>query len=160
ILDILMKASAECSSLEACCADLEGVADSNTVREYVNRAIGIERLSEQEAAANRALAGCIPESMVRKGVEVAIDFHDEPFYGKQGATGAVTCAGQAKKATSHFVRIASAYVIWRQVRLTLAVRYVLPDEEALQVLQNLLTRLKQLDFEAKVLYLDKGFAST
>ncbi len=33
IFDILMKASAECSSLEAACADLEGVADSNTIRE-------------------------------------------------------------------------------------------------------------------------------
>lgn len=35
IYDILMKASAECSSLEATCADLEQVADSNTVREYM-----------------------------------------------------------------------------------------------------------------------------
>ena len=33
IFDVLMKASAECSSLEAACADLEEVADSNTLRE-------------------------------------------------------------------------------------------------------------------------------
>jgi hypothetical protein len=31
IYDVLMKASAECSSLEATCADLEQVADSNTL---------------------------------------------------------------------------------------------------------------------------------
>jgi putative transposase len=42
----------------------------------------------------------------------------------------------------------------------LAVHYVLPDETALQVLKILLQRLKSLDFEAKVLYLDKGFATT
>lgn len=160
ILDILLKASAECSSLEATCADLEQVADSNTVREYVNQAFPIKRLSEQEEQANQALADCIPASMERKGVEIAIDFHDEPFYGKQENTRAVTCGGQAKKGTSHFVRIATAYVIWRQVRLTLAVHYVLPDEEALEVLKKLLGRLKKLGFEAKVLYLDKGFAST
>jgi hypothetical protein len=160
ILDVLLKASAECSSLEATCADLEQVADSNTVREYVNKAFPIKRLSEQEEQANQALADCIPESMERKGIEIAIDFHDEPFYGKQESTRAVTCGGQAKKGTSHFVRIATAYVIWRQVRLTLAVHYVLPDEEALEVLKNLLERLKKLGFEAKVLYLDKGFAST
>lgn len=98
--------------------------------------------------------------MARKGIEIAIDFHEEPFYGKQESTRAVTCGGQAKKGTSHFVRIATAYVIWRQVRLTLAVHYVLPDEETLQVLKILLQRLKQLGFEAKMLYLDKGFAST
>ena len=160
IFDLLMKASAECSSLEAACADLEQVADSNTVREYINKALPVQKLCEQERQINRALAHCIPTRMERKGIEAAIDFHDEPFYGKQENTRAVTCSGQAKKGTTHFVRIATAYVIWRQVRLTLAVHYVLPGETALEVLKILLERLKSLDFEAKVLYLDKGFAAT
>ena len=121
IYDVLMKASAECSSLEAVCADLEEVADSNTLREYVNQALPSDGLSVQEVRANQALAECIPESMARQGIEIAIDYHDEPFYGKQEAMRAVTCSGQAKKGTTHFVRIATAYVIWRQVRLTLAV---------------------------------------
>jgi len=51
-------------------------------------------------------------------------------------------------------------VIWRQVRLTFAVHYVLPGEKALEVLNILLGRLKNLGFEGKLLYLDKGFAST
>jgi hypothetical protein len=160
IWDVLIKASAECSSLEAVCADLEQVADSNTLREYINQALPVKKLREQEEQVNRALAHCMPSTMLRKGIEVAIDFHDEPYYGKQESTRAVTCNGQAKKGTTHFVRIATAYVIWRQVRLTLAVHYVLPDETALQVLKILLQRLKSLDFEAKVLYLDKGFAAT
>ncbi|MBL6983790.1 MAG: hypothetical protein ISR58_21615 [Anaerolineales bacterium] len=160
IFDLLMKASAECSSLEAVCSDLENVADSNTVREYVNKALPIEELAEQEITANRALAECIPASMAHIGIEIAIDFHDEPFYGKQEAIRAVTCSGRAKKGTTHFIRVATAYVIWRQVRLTLAVHYVLPGEKALDVLKILLICLKNLDFEAKVLYLDKGFAST
>src|SRR5215211_1790153 len=160
ILDVLIKASAECSSLEAVCADLEQVADSNTMREYINQALPVKKLRYQEEQVNQTLAHGIPSTMVRKGIEVAIDFHDEPFYGKQEGTRAVTCNGQAKKGTTHFVRIATAYVIWRQVRLTLAVHYVLPDETALQVLKILFQRLKSLDFEAKVLYLDKGFAAT
>lgn len=160
IFDLLMKASAECSSLEAVCADLEEVADSNTVREYVNKSLPADQLNEQEEAANQALAECIPKKMARKDVEIAVDFHDEPFYGKLEATRAVTCSGQAKKGTTHFIRIATAYVIWRQVRLTLAVHYVLPEEEVLDVLKNLLKRLKNLGYEAKVLYLDKGFAAT
>jgi hypothetical protein len=155
-----MKASAECSSLEAVCADLEDVADSNTLREYVNQALPSDELSAQEEQANLALAECIPESMARQAIEIAVDYHDEPFYGKQEATRAVTCSGQAKKGTTHFVRIATAYVIWRQVRLTLAVHYVLPNEEALEVLKILLKRLKKLGFSAKVLYMDKGFAAT
>ena len=160
IYDVLLKASAECSSLEATGADLEQVADSNTVREYVNQALAIQSLHSQEEQTNQALASCIPSSMLRQGIELAIDFHDEPFYGKQENLRAVTCGGQAKKGTTHFVRIATAYVIWRQVRLTLAVHYVLPDEKTLGVLKILLERLKTLGFQAKVLYLDKGFAAS
>lgn len=158
--DILLKASAEQVSIEATCADLEAVADSNTVREHLNDALRLADLRRQEAEMNNALAASIPLSMMRSQVEGAIDFHDEPFYGKTPEVKAMTCRGQAKKGTTHFMRIASAYVIWRQVRLTLAVVYVLPDDETLDVLQRLLRRLTRLGFTAKVLYLDKGFAST
>ncbi len=159
IMDVLLKASAESSSLEAASADLEGSADSNTIREYLNEALEAEKLCEQEQAMNAALAEAIPSALPRSQVEVAIDFHDEPFYGRQENLRAVTCNGQAKKGTTHFVRIATAYVIWKQVRLTLAVRYVLPEDETLTVLQALLARLKELGIHSRVLYLDKGFAS-
>jgi putative transposase len=160
ILDILIKASAECSSVEAVCADLTDTADSNTIREYLKRALNKKKLRKQEERANAALAECIPSALERACVELAMDFHDEPFYGKQKDTRKLTCSGQAKKGTTHFIRIATAYIIWRQVRLTLAVRYVLPDEDNLKTLTFLLERLKTLGFSAKILYLDKGFAST
>ncbi len=161
ILDVLVKASAESSSVEATCADLEQVADSNTIRAYLNAVLDVKELRKQESEMNAALAECIPESMPYTKIEVAIDYHDEPFYGKQVDLRKVTCSGQAKKGTTHFIRIASAYVIWRQVRLTLALRYVLPDESALDILKILLNRLLELGFrEILVLYLDKGFAST
>ncbi len=53
IVDVLLKASAENSSLEAASADLEGVADSNTMREYLNEALDGEKLREQETEFNR-----------------------------------------------------------------------------------------------------------
>jgi hypothetical protein len=161
ILDVLLKASAESSSIEAASNDLKGAADSNTIREYLNAVLDINELCEQESEMNAALAECITESMPRTKLEVAIDFHDEPFYGKQANLRRVTCTGQAKKGTTHFIRIASAYVIWRQVRLTLALHYVLPHESALDILKILLNRLQALGFrEFLVLYLDKGLAST
>jgi len=161
ILDVVLKASAENSSIEAACNDLENVADSNTIRGYLNAVLDVKELRQQENEMNAALAECIPEHMPRSRVEVAIDFHDEPFYGKQADLRKVTCSGQAKKGSSHFIRIATAYVIWRQVRLTLALRYVLPGETALDILKFLLDRLQTLGFQQiLVLYLDKGFAST
>ena len=120
IIDSLLKASAECSSVEAVCADLVDTADSNTVRDYLNQALNPKKLRQQEERANAALAECIPSALDRTCVELAVDFHDEPFCGKQTETRKLTCSGQAKKGTTHFVRIATAYIIWRQVRLTLA----------------------------------------
>ena len=159
VLDVLLKASAERSSIEAACQDLEGVTGSNTVRAYLNAALKVVQLREQEAEMNAALAASIPEAMKREGIEVAIDLHDEPFYGQRPELLAVTCRGKAKKGSTHFIRMASAYVIWRQVRLTLAIHYVMPGEEKLAVIQALLSRLKSLNFTFRVLYMDKAFAA-
>ena len=104
ILDVLLKASAECSSLEASCAHLAEVADSNTIREYLNESIEIKKLRQQEGQVNKAVASCIPASMQRQRIEIAIDFHDQPFYGKKEETRRVTVRGQAKKGTTHFIR--------------------------------------------------------
>jgi hypothetical protein len=82
IIDVLLKASAENSSLEAASADLEQVADSNTMREYLNAALDIQGLHEQEQAMSAALAESLPAAIQRTKVEMAIDFHDEPFYGQ------------------------------------------------------------------------------
>jgi hypothetical protein len=46
----------------------------------------------------------------------------------------------AKKGTTGFWRIASAYVMWRGLRLTLALTYVLPEHSTLAVLRRLTHR--------------------
>src|SRR3972149_10190932 len=99
----------------------------------------------------------MPAGMPGGGLEVAIDTHDEPFYGKTPELRVYTCKTRAKDGTTRFFRIASAYVIWREVRLTLALTYVLPDDTLPIVLEKLLNQLQQTGLHATVLYLDKGF---
>ena len=72
-------------------------AYSNTVREYINQALTAKALRKQEERANAALAECIPSAVEREHVEIAIDFHDEPFYGKQKDTRKPTCSAQTRK---------------------------------------------------------------
>ena len=158
-MNLLLKAVAEGSSLEAVCADSCGAVDSNTLREQLNAALAVGELRQQEAEMNAALQAAIPGEMPRGGLEVAIDTHDEPFYGKTPQLRAYTCKTRAKAGTSRFFRIASAYVIWREVRLTLALTYVLPDDTLPGVVEKLLNQLAQLGLRATVLYLDKGFCS-
>jgi putative transposase len=106
---------------------------------------------------NAALTADLPSSLPRSGVEIAIDFHDEPFYGKTPELRTYVCRDRAKKGTTRFFRIASASVMWRGIRLTLALTYVLPEYSTLYVLKRLYQRLQRLHFQATVLYLDKGF---
>lgn len=159
-LNVMMKAAVERRSIDAVCSDLEEVVDGNTLREAVNRSLKIEDLRQHEAEFNAALAECIPAQMPRAGLEMAIDFHNEPFYGKTERMRDYTCRGEAHDGTTYFWRIASVYVIWRSVRITLALTYVLPKESTLSVVKRLLERRTVLGFRASVLYLDKGFCTT
>ena len=159
LFNVLFKAATESVSIETACNDLLNVASGNTIREYLNEQLDVCYLQEQECEMNQALTEGVPDEVFRQDIEVAFDFHDEPFYGNTPELHTYTCRGRAKKGTTHFFRIASAYVIWRQVRLTLAVTYVLPEDTALDVLKRLLFRLKRLNLRLGVLYLDKGFCS-
>lgn len=157
--NLLLKAVAEGSSLEAVCADSCGAIAGNTLREQLNAALVVGELRKQEGEMNAALQAAIPKGMPRGGLEVAIDTHDEPFYGKTPELRAYTCKTRAKDGTTRFFRLASAYVIWREVRLTLALTYVLPEDSLPQVVAKLLHQLQQIGLHATVLYLDKGFCS-
>lgn len=72
----MVKANTESRSIEAASTDLEDVADSNTMREFLNAVLNVEKLREQEQEMNAALAESIPSAMQRTKVEVAIDFHE------------------------------------------------------------------------------------
>jgi len=159
VLNVLLKAAVEKRSIEAVCEDLEEVVDGNTLREAVNRTLKVEELRQHEAEFNAALAACIPVEMPRQGLELAIDFHDEPFYGSSESLRTYTVRGEAHEGTTYFWRIATLYGIWRGGRVTLALTYVLPKESTLSVVQRLLQRRAVLGFTPTVLYLDKGFCS-
>ena len=157
VLNVLLKAAVEQRSIDAVCADLVGVVDGNTLREALNRSLTVAQLRQQEAEFNAALATCIPAVMPRQGLEMVIDFHDEPFYGHSEALRAYTVRGEARFGTTYFWRIATLYIIWRGVRVTLALTYVLPKESRLRILQRLLQCCAELGFRPRVVYLDKGF---
>jgi putative transposase len=157
--NLLLKAVAESSSLEAVCADSCAAIAGNTLREPLNAALVVGELRQQEAEMNAALQAAIPQGMPPGGLEIAIDTHDEPFYGKTPELRACTCKTRAKDGTTRFFRSASAYVIWREVRLSLALTDVLPEDSLSQVVEKLLTQLQQIGLHATVLYLDKGFCS-
>ena len=44
-------------------------------------------------------------------------------------------------------------------RLTLGIKFVVPDETAKEIVEYLLNQFSRIEIEARMLYLDRGFAS-
>jgi putative transposase len=157
VVNVLVKAAIEGQTIESVCNDLALQVGSNTVREHLNALLDVYDLRRHECEMNVGLASNIPEQLPRRGREMALDMHDEPFYGKTPVLRTYACRGEAKEGTTYFYRVATLYVMWRAVRVTLAVTYVLPEDSNLSVVQRLLQRMQQLDFRPGVVYMDKEF---
>lgn len=155
--EVLVKAACESRSVEAVCKETADMVSGNTLRDHLKVALPLGGLRDQEREMNAGLVSAIPDEMPRGGLEVAIDTHDEPYYGKSEEILSYTRKTRANRGTPHFFRIASAYVIWREVRLTLALTYVLPEDSTAHVVELLLQLLQDIGLHATVLYLDKGF---
>ena len=160
IYDVLTKAATEGISIDAACRDLEQSVTGNTLRDVLNKQMSVAQLRQHEADLNAALAARIPRQIRVHRLEAAIDEHDEPFYGKTSALRLYTCRSRAKQGTTRFFRIVSAYVIYRQMRLTVAITFVLPEDKTVDVVSRLYQSLQALNLHIQVLYLDRGFCST
>ncbi len=159
LFDVLMKAASENISIDAACRDLEHSASSNRIRELLNEQLNAEQLHRYEDEINAALAARLPKQVFMYRVEAAIDEHDEPYYGKATRLEPYVIRSKAKAGTTRFFRIISLYVIYRQMRLTIAVAFVRPEDKTVDIVRHLLQRAHTLNFQISVLYLDRGFCS-
>jgi putative transposase len=159
LCDVLLKAASEGISIDAVCRDLEDCASANTIRELLNQQLSAEQLRQHEDEINNALAARLPQALLDHGVEAAIDEHDEPCYSKATELESYLYRGEAKAGTTRFFRIISLYVIYRQLRVTVAVAFVLPHDKTATIVDQLLERAQSLKLRIDVLYLDRGFCS-
>ena len=159
LLNILLAAAVRQCTIESACAELNDGPGAETVRQYLNEQLTIERLPELEGNLNEALVAQVPKRLWRHAQEIAIDLHDRPYYGKTSQEEGLWIRSQAKDSTTRFYRIATAYVIHHGLRVTLALRFYLPTDSIVGVMEMLLERIKELGIGIKRLLLDKGFAS-
>jgi hypothetical protein len=82
-----------------------------------------------------------PVACSKVKLHIALDFHDEPFYGHSPELVAYACRGEAKKGTTRFFRLATAYVIFKDMRFTPGVLFVRPQDEVPDLVVALLHRL-------------------
>jgi len=159
LYDILIGIAANRGTTESVCAELAGAPDPETIRCYFRGQFTVEQLQDLQRSINDGLAANWPKKLRRGGpVEVAFDFHDRPYYGKQEQKKALWVRGEAKDGTTRFYRVATAYAILHGQRVTLAIRFVLPGDQTVEVVKQLRQTLLLRALRIGVLYLDKGFS--
>jgi len=156
---LLLAAAARRTTIETACADLTGAPDANTVRGYLTEQLPVAGIPKLEQQWNSLLQSLIPEWLRDRPQDIALDFHDEPYYGHDDPDDPDTwvCRGEARAGTTRFYRCATAYLMLHDVRLTLAVVFVKPKMDKLVVLKRLLSALHSAQIRIKCLYADKGF---
>ncbi len=154
---IMLGVSAKKTTVHGMCASLEDAPSGRTVRGHLNAQLTVDGLPEIEQQLNAALAAQIPKRVFKKARDTAMDFHEQAYYGKTDQADGLWVRAEAKDGTTRFYRVASTYVIWRDMRVTLAIRFVLPKDDMVSMLSDMLEWLKGLKYRIKTLYLDRGF---
>lgn len=158
LLNVLLAVATDQGTIESVCSDLPGLPNAETIRQYINEELCVEELPQLQQALNRAMVKGLPPRLWRRPQDIAIDFHDRPYYGKKPQEEALWVQGRAKDGTTRFYRIASAYILMNNLRFTLAVCFVLPEQSTVDVLRYLLDQVRRLRLQVRRLLLDRGFA--
>ena len=158
IWNVTVAASAQRQAIESAANQLEDAPDPSTVRYYLrNDLVNLMTLIEMENSCNETLVEHLPPGICGGYHKVAMDLTCIPYHGEAASDPKEIRRGKAKSGTTHFHCYATAYVIKKNKRITLALTYVKSDDTLVQILERLLTYLKSLKVHVKRLYLDKEF---
>ncbi len=156
-MDVLVAVSVGKETIEQVSADLKLQVGAETIRGYFHEQLKVEQLCELQEAVNLALQASWQPPLKSQKLEVAIDFHDQCYYGKSDQAEGFWVGAEAKNGTTKVYRVATIYVIKKGHRLTLGIKFVVPDETVKETVEYLLKQLRRLEIEAGCLYLDRGF---
>jgi hypothetical protein len=153
----LLVAATAVTSIHAACQRLEDLASEETIRKAL--IASMPEFVELQRQLNRALAGRLPRALRRRSQRLAIDLTLIPYHGEHFRDENEVYRGQAKDGTSHFHAYATAYVILKGQRFTVALTAVTKGEPMKEVLQRLLKQARSSGVKARLVLLDRGFYS-
>lgn len=157
LFQVLLMAAARVVSIFAACRDLADAPSDQTIRNAL--AATLPDLPELERRLNRALASELPKALRRKSRMVAIDLTLIPYHGQPAYDKKEIYRSAPKSGTTHFHAYATAVVVHKGHRYTLALTRVEYGEAMKDVVQRLLRIVRRRGVRIKFLLLDKGFFS-
>ena len=157
LFTILFYAAARIGSIAAACTALRQAPSDQAIHDALLATL--PGITELQRRLNRALAGDLPKALRRRAQPVAIDLVLIPYHGEPLHDADEIYRGQPKSGASHFHAYATAYVIRKGQRFTVALTYVRQGEKLEDVLKRLLRQVAKTGVKPRYLLLDRGFYS-
>jgi Transposase DDE domain len=155
LLTLLFYAAARLTSMAAACASLSQAPSDTALRTALLATL--PEINELRRRLSRTLHGSLPRGLRRRRQLLAIDLTLLPYHGQPLAEVHEVYRGQAKDGTSHFHAYATAYVIKKGQRYTVALAYVRQGDDLAAVVKGLLRQAAKAGVRPRYLLLDRGF---
>lgn len=157
LLTVLFYAATRITSLTAACKALVNAPCYQAAHDALLATL--PDINELQRRLNRALQGDLPKALRRRRQPLAIDLHLVPYHGEHLHSEDEVYRSQAKSGTSHFHAYATAYVIRKGRRYTVALVYVRKGQPLQEVVRELLRQAAKAGVRPRYLLLDRGFWS-
>ena len=138
---VLLYAASRITSIAAACASLRDAPSDSACHDAL--VATLPELAQLQRRANRALQGDLPRSLRRHRQPLALDLTLIPYHGRHRHDPNEIYRSQAKSGTSHFHAYATAYVIRKGRRFTVALTAVQADDALPAVLRRRLRQAAQ-----------------
>ena len=155
LLSVLLAVAASRRSLSAIVAGRSFGFGRETARKAVDA--NLPDLATLVAGLNDALFTFASRARRRRRLDIAIDLHYRPFYGKHDTPGIV--GGQKKEGTNYFFAYATAVLIHPRYRYTLALVPVNGSQKPHEIVAQLLGIIESHRLRLRGVTLDSGFDS-
>lgn len=154
---ILLIAAGRVVSVFAACRDLADAPCSRTVFDVLLATL--PTIQKLETRLNRSLCHKLPKALLRKSRILAIDLTLIPYHGKPASDIKEIFRSKPKSGTSHFHAYATAAVIHKGYRYTVALMHVEYGTSMKDVVKQLVRLIRRRGIKIRYLLLDKGFYS-
>jgi hypothetical protein len=154
---LLLAAAARITSLSDACQRLRDAPSDETARKALLATLP-DYVARQRRL-NAALAGHLPKAWRQRRQRLAIDLTLIPYHGQPFHDLDEVYRGQARDGTSHFHASATADVVRKGQRSTVALTGVTKGEPLKEVVRRLLRQAASAGIRPRLLLLDRGFYS-
>lgn len=155
INSILLIAASRICSIFAACRDLADAPSDQAVRNALDAML--PEIGALQKRINKTLTLGLPRRVLRHPRVIAIDVTLLPYYGQPECDPAELVRGKRKAGTTRFHGYATACIVHKGMRYTVAMTRVTKGEKMPEIVMRLVRQVRSTGLKIKLLLLDRGF---